>query len=200
MRENLPQIINVTRMPSERSPIFEEITNIRFADLRSKFVQNRWYDFGVTAGGGNVMKLTIVSFITSVILLFLITACNNEKQVSTLSGKWSGTKAEFQIELIRIPLNELNMGLDFKNHGKLIYTNNTQVISGGYSKQGKKLIISQIDDAALPVNLSGDYEIRELSSTQLILEGQRYGDIQDATYGKVSGMAKVLLFFHRSNP
>jgi hypothetical protein len=146
------------------------------------------------------MKTAIVSYFTLVILVIYISACNNEKQVSTLSGKWSGTKAEFQVDLIRIPQNELNMGLDFQSRGKLVYTDNTQVISGGYSKQGKTLIIQQIDDAALPVSLSGEYQIHELSSTQLIIEGQRPGEIQDATYGKVSGTIKMTLFFHRSNP
>jgi hypothetical protein len=146
------------------------------------------------------MRPSIVSYIFLVMLFAFVSGCSDDKELSIIEGKWSGTKAEFRADLIRITQDELNIGLDFQSHGTLVYTDDSRALSGSWSKTGKKLFITQIEEAALPVNLSGDYEVRELSASQLIIEGERYGEIADPNYGQVKGTMKVLLFFHRSTP
>jgi hypothetical protein len=144
------------------------------------------------------MELKFIRNIAIVIVWSLLASCNHEDDdTKTLLGGWRTSKADFQINLIRISRDNLNIMLDFKSDGKLIYTDDTQALEGHYTFKEKKLTISGIDTDQLPISISQTYDVQELRSDKLIIAGKQEGIIHDPQYGEISGTVKATFYFDK---
>jgi hypothetical protein len=144
------------------------------------------------------MKLKSIRNITIVIVWSLLASCSHEDDdMKTLLGGWRSSKADFQINLIRISREDLNILLDFKSDGKLIYNDDSQVLEGHYTFKEKKLAISGIDTDQLPISISQTYDVQELRSDKLIISGKQEGIIHDPQYGEISGTVKATFYFDK---
>jgi hypothetical protein len=143
------------------------------------------------------MKLKITSFITALILCFMLIHCKDNEEPASIIGGWHGEHAEFTINLIPVSESNFDFSLTFSDDGKVIYSEDTASYSGTFTLTGKELIISGVEVKRIPVSLSGTYHVKELTSTRLIIEGEREGQISDATYGNFTGTVKVKLTFSK---
>jgi hypothetical protein len=144
------------------------------------------------------MKPKLSRIIAIVALGSILASCNHEDQdVKTILGGWRSAKADFQVNLIRISRDDLNILLDFKSDGQLIYTDDKQVLEGHYTFKKKKLTITGIDADQLPISLSQTYDVQELRSDKLIISGKEEATIQDQQYGEVSGTVKTTFYFDK---
>lgn len=145
------------------------------------------------------MKLKLISFTLIITLCFALIHCNDDPEFASIHGKWQGDKAKFNFNGIPITQNEFNFNLEFKSDGTVTYTKNEVITSGTYTLTGEDLFVSGLEVEGLPVSLSGSYEVKELTANKLEIEGEREGEIEDATYGTISGKVKATFFFNKVN-
>lgn len=145
------------------------------------------------------MKMKFISFALIITLCFAMIHCNDDPEFASIVGKWQGDKAKFNVNGIPITEDEFNFNLEFKSDGTVTYTKNDVTTSGTYILAGKNLSVSGLEVEGLPVSLSGSYEVKELTTNRLEIEGEREGKIDDPTYGTISGKVKATFFFNKLN-
>ncbi|HEY0743259.1 MAG TPA: hypothetical protein VGD40_17445 [Chryseosolibacter sp.] len=141
-------------------------------------------------------------------LLFvsLISACRDEEPVinATVLGKWNGSEADFKINpsgiipAFTLSEEEFPVLLEFKAGGVVILTDNKGVKrEGTYSQAGDKLTI-EIDYTFELIELSGTYQINELTNTTLQLEMEKEGSYTHPDTGQeFDGKVTATLYFSR---
>ena len=143
------------------------------------------------------MKIKIIGNIVVLAMCLIMVNCEDDKELASILGSWQGNQVEFKLNSIPITSSELELGLDFNSDGTVIYKENNLTASGTYEMSGASLTISGIETDRLPVDVSGQYVIRELTDSRLVLEGERDGEINDPTYGTISGKVKATLIFDK---
>lgn len=147
--------------------------------------------------------------IWGIALLFfsLISACRDEEPVINASvlGKWAGSNADFKINpsgiipAFTLKEEEFPVQLEFKDEGVVILTDNDGASSEGiYSQAGDKLTIG-IDYTFELIELSGTYQINELTNTRLELEIEKEGSYTHPDTGQeFDGKVTATLYFNKS--
>jgi hypothetical protein len=131
-------------------------------------------------------------------------SCDNDAEITAgLVGKWQGDKADLVVKPDGFPVgvpysfDEFDAVLEFKADGTLIVTEESQSTPGTYVKTGSKLEMNSaltIED----INLSGTYQIRELTRSTLKIEIEKDATVKDPnTKGDVTGEVKATLTFSR---
>ena len=143
------------------------------------------------------MKLTVVGNIIVLTLCLVMVNCEDDKELASIIGNWQGEEAAFRLNAIPVTSTDLDIDLEFTSDNTVIYKEETVTTTGTYGISGGKLTISGIEADKLPVSISGEYDIRELTHTRLELEGEREGEINDPTYGNISGKVKATLIFKK---
>lgn len=144
--------------------------------------------------------------ITAGILLMLATllACkDDEKEMTSIVGKWKGTLAEVELHPFGIPLpisrddDNFDTEIEFKSDATLIISD-TPPAEGSWQIVDDKLI-TDIDFSTDFIALTGAYSIQELTATTLIIYLEKENEtITDPDTGQsVSGDIKVTLHFER---
>jgi hypothetical protein len=147
------------------------------------------------------MKARHIQFFALLSFLIILLSCDDEKdELSSIVGRWSGDKADFQVNLIPLSEDDFDIVLDFKTDGTLTLTEDGNSVSGTYVVKGDQLTITGVTVGSIPIAIAGDYDIKKLNATNLVIEGEREGEINDPTYGTISGKVKATLYFDKMNP
>jgi len=144
-----------------------------------------------------VMKLKITGYILLLALCFALLNCEDDKELASIVGKWQGEEVDLKVNIIPIKSTDLQLTLDFRPDGTLVYTENNLTLNGTYEMDGATLRIAGIENSRLPIEISGAYAVKELGDSRLVIEGEREGEIEDPTYGTVSGKVKATFSFNR---
>lgn len=140
------------------------------------------------------------------VVVVLLTACKDESEISaTIVGKWNGREADFKVNpsgvipAFPIHKDEFPIQLDFRNDGSLVLTDNKGVSkTGSYVQSGNQLTIT-IDYSFEMIDLSGTYEIRELTTADLEVEIEKQGSYTHPDSGQqFDGKVTANLFFGKS--
>ena len=132
--------------------------------------------------------------ITAVIF---VSCDNDDENQPSIVGRWAGDKAEFRMNLIPFDDDNFDVVLEFESDGTVTYTDDDQSYSGTYTVHEKTLQITGVTVAGMPIDVSGNYDIKEVSNTDLVIEGEREGEINDPTFGNISGTVRATLYFTR---
>lgn len=136
-----------------------------------------------------------------------LTACKDEAEITAaIVGKWSGREADFKINpsgiipAFTLHEDEFPVQLEFKSDGKLILTDNKGVSkTGTYSQSGNQLTIT-IDYTFELIELSGTYQITELTNSALTAEIEKEGSYTHPDTGQqFDGKVTATLFFTRAS-
>jgi hypothetical protein len=135
----------------------------------------------------------------------VFTACDDDDDngVSSVAGKWTGDKTELTIlvEGVPTPINETDDSfagkVEFKQDGTAVYTEDGEVITGTWSQNNDKLLLSIPDDSE-EFDMSGTYTIKEHNGSKLKLYIEKEGSFEDPDTGIVfDATVKATLYFNK---
>jgi hypothetical protein len=144
----------------------------------------------------------------AIIFLFSIalTACKDEPEITApIIGKWSGQESDFKINpsgiipAFTLHEDEFPVQLEFKTDGSLILTDNKGVNrNGSYVHSGDQLTIN-VDYTFELIELSGTYQINELTSSSLQTEIEKEGSYTHPDTGQqFDGKVTATLYFRKN--
>jgi hypothetical protein len=128
---------------------------------------------------------------TFILICFFFLRCVSQDEISSnIEGRWTGDRVNFKFNptgfLPRIPLGNqpLNVQLTFKAEGKLTIVDPGQnETTGTYTLNGNSLQIT-VDYTIESFELSGEYEVQQLTDTDLQLQIKRNQRFEDPDSGK----------------
>jgi hypothetical protein len=141
--------------------------------------------------------------LTLVCLLFF--RCGSDDEISAkIEGKWNGDRVNFKFNptgfLPRIPLGNQTLAVDliFNAGGKLTIIDSSQnETSGTYTLNGNSLRID-VDYTIESFELSGNYDVKQLTTTNLELEIKRRQKFEDPDSEKTyDGEITATFYFTR---
>ena len=138
------------------------------------------------------------------IMLISVFSCQEDPEITaSIEGKWIGTRAEFQVKPLGLPIPinrdapSFETEIEFQPDGTLVIPDDTQTARGTYQLAGNKLTID-IDYSIEDIGLSGTYNIETLNETSLVFYLKKRDTISDPEGGpSISGQIKVTLHFRR---
>jgi hypothetical protein len=145
------------------------------------------------------MKLKAICNIITIGLCLLLITCDDDKELASIVGKWSGDKATFTVNLLPFTEDDFDVTIEFKSDNTVTYTDSDRTATGTYSITADDLTITGIDVTKIPVSLSGPFDVKELSASKLVIEGEREGEIDTPDNGTISGKVKATLHFNKIN-
>lgn len=144
------------------------------------------------------MLKRVVNIASLFLLTMVVAGCSTEFELATLLGKWSSTKASFAFNLVPIHKDDLNLQMEFLSDGTLMVQTSSGIVRGTYKMDDKRLLINDIVIPDVPMNFSGNYDVKSLTETKLILYGERQSVYTDPAIGTVSGMVKATFSLQRA--
>lgn len=140
--------------------------------------------------------------IFSVCALLMFTRCEEDETYSIV-GTWSATKAEFEIEIAGIPIpiefteDDPSVEVVFREDGTVSITDDTGTTNGTYSVDGKDLD-TDLDFNTDFTSLEGEFKIKKLTQSTLILTSEQTGSGEDPETGDVlEGTFRTEITFSR---
>lgn len=124
---------------------------------------------------------------------------DDEKKQSNIVGRWAGDRAELRFNMIPYNDENFNITLEFKTDGTVVLVEDNNTVTGTYRVDGDDLTLTGVDVVSIPVAISGEYDIEQLTDTRLVLEGDRQGEYTDPNGQTISGNLKAILHFNRIN-
>ncbi len=167
--------------------------------MKSLFIQRRPALIGLT----NLVKNSITSITVLLYLFLVISSCkeDDEKIIASITGKWAGQTADFKVNpkgiipAFTLGDNELPVVLDFRNDGTVTLTDkNNTTYPGTYELTDRKLNLA-IGYKFEYIDLTGQYDIDELTEQNLTASTQRSGTFDFPNYGQLDGSIKATLHF-----
>jgi len=144
-----------------------------------------------------------LKFLSAAVLFALVVGCDDDEKLSSIEGKWQGTKAEGKVLIYGVPTgfeetdDTFSPLLEFKQGGVVVLTQDGPPTQGTWSQDGEKLTTS-LNLATDFVDLSGTYTIQTLTDTKLVLYFEKDGTYEDPdTQIDIDGTLKVTLSFDR---
>jgi hypothetical protein len=142
------------------------------------------------------------------ILILLVAAlwgCKEEAEITaSIVGKWNGREADFKINpsgiipAFTLHKDEFPVQLEFKSDGKMVLTDNKGVTRNGTYAQTSDQLTIAIDYTFELIELSGTYQITELTTTSLSAEIEREGSYTHPDTGQqFDGKVTATLHFTR---
>lgn len=140
------------------------------------------------------------------LIVIALSACKDEAEINAaIVGKWGGREADFKINpsgiipAFTLHEDEFPVQLEFKSDGTLILTDSKGVTKNGtYSQAGDQLTINIAYTFEL-IELSGMYQIKELTSSALSAEIEKEGSYTHPDTGQqFDGKVTATLFFTRT--
>lgn len=144
-------------------------------------------------------------FVAFLLTASFFTSCDNDDDngLSSVTGKWKGDKTEavVKVEGIPTPINETDDSfagkVEFQQNGTAIYTEDGEVITGTWSQNNDKLILS-IPDESEELDMSGTYTIKELNSSKLKIYIEKEASFEDPETGLIfDATIKATLYLDR---
>lgn len=146
--------------------------------------------------------------IAAIILVFsfALVACKDESEITApIVGKWNGQEADFKINPsgiippFTLHQDEFPVQLEFKRDGTLILTDSKVVSRNGTYTQSANQLTINIDYTFELIELSGTYQINQLTSSSLQAEIEKEGTYTHPDSGQdFDGKVIAMLYFTKS--